>query len=39
MELDHMWVAERTIPKMRLSPKDRILDLGCGEGWTCRLMA
>ncbi len=39
MERDHMWVAERTIPQMSLSSEDVILDLGCGDGWACRLMA
>jgi arsenite methyltransferase len=39
MELDHMWVFDRAIPMMGLSSKDRILDLGCGDGWACRLMA
>ena len=38
MELDHKWVAERTIPMMGLSSEDSILDLGCGDGWACRLM-
>ena len=39
MELDHSWLAERIIPKMRLSSEDCILDLGCGGGWTCRRVA
>jgi SAM-dependent methyltransferase len=39
MERDHKWVAERTIPKMGIASGDRVLDLGCGDGWTCRLMA
>jgi len=39
MELDHTWFTERALSKMSLSPADCILDLGCGEGWSCRLMA
>lgn len=39
MELDHIWFAEKTIPEMRLSSADCILDLGCGDGWACRLMS
>lgn len=39
MEVDHAWLAERTIPGMRLAADDRILDLGCGDGWACRCMA
>jgi SAM-dependent methyltransferase len=39
MELDHMWFTEIALGRMSLSPADRILDLGCGEGWGCRLMA
>lgn len=38
MELDHTWFVERTIPEMKLSSGDRILDLGCGDGWACRLI-
>src|SRR6266852_1237549 len=36
MGLDHLWLAERIIPKMNLSSGDRMLDLGCGDGWACR---
>jgi arsenite methyltransferase len=39
MELDHRWFTERALSQMQLSSADRILDLGCGEGWACRLMA
>ena len=39
MGLDHLWLAERIIPKMNLSSGDRILDLGCGDGWACRFIA
>ena len=39
MELDHMWFTERALSRMSICSDDRILDLGCGEGWACRLMA
>jgi len=39
MELDHRWFTERTLSIMNLSSADRILDLGCGDGWACRLIA
>jgi SAM-dependent methyltransferase len=39
MESDHLWFTERTLNRMRISSADRVLDLGCGEGWACRLMA
>jgi arsenite methyltransferase len=39
MELDHMWLAEKIIPEMSLSSDDQVLDLGCGDGWACRVMA
>jgi len=39
MESDHLWFTERTLNQMSISSADRILDLGCGEGWACRLMA
>ena len=39
MERGHAWMAEKVFGEMNLSPGDRILDLGCGEGWACRLMA
>lgn len=39
MEVDHRWFTERALSKMSLRPTDRILDLGCGDGWACRLMA
>jgi ubiquinone/menaquinone biosynthesis C-methylase UbiE len=39
MELDHRWFTERALNNMSLSSADRILDLGCGDGWACRLMA
>jgi arsenite methyltransferase len=39
MEVDHLWFTERTLSRMGISSADRILDLGCGEGWACRLIA
>jgi SAM-dependent methyltransferase len=39
MERDHMWFTEIAASRMGLSSADRILDLGCGEGWGCGLMA
>jgi SAM-dependent methyltransferase len=39
MESDHRWFTERALDKMNLSAAARILDLGCGEGCACRLMA
>ncbi len=39
MERDHTRITERTIDLMAIGPRDRILDLGCGDGWTCRRLA
>ena len=39
MERHHARIAETIWERMELSSSDRILDLGCGEGWACRLMA
>jgi ubiquinone/menaquinone biosynthesis C-methylase UbiE len=39
MELDHTWFTETALSRMSISSADRILDLGCGEGWACRLVA
>ena len=39
MERDHMAFTERALDAINLCPGDRILDLACGEGWACRLMA
>ena len=30
---------ETVLPRMAIAPNDRILDLGCGDGWACRAMA
>ena len=39
MEAHHISIAEQTLAMMDLKPGDRVLDLGCGTGWTSRLMA
>ncbi len=39
MEQHHTPIAEAMWDRMELGPEDRILELGCGEGWACRLMA
>jgi SAM-dependent methyltransferase len=39
MEQHHTPIAEAMWDRMELGPQDRILELGCGEGWACRLMA
>jgi ubiquinone/menaquinone biosynthesis C-methylase UbiE len=39
MARDHARISETVWEGMELSAADRILDLGCGEGWACRLLA
>ena len=39
MEQCHLLITQKTLEKMNLSPGDRILEVGCGEGWASRLMA
>jgi arsenite methyltransferase len=39
MERGHARIAETIWERMELSAADRILDLGCGEGWACRILA
>ena len=39
MERHHARIAEIIWQRMELSATDRILDLGCGHGWACRLIA
>ena len=39
MERQHRWITEQAIARMELGPSERILDIGCGEGWTCRLLS
>jgi SAM-dependent methyltransferase len=39
MERDHLRFTRRLLDKMNLNPEDHVLDLACGEGWACRLIA
>ena len=39
MERWHRPVTKKVIQRMQLSPDDRILDIGCGDGWTCRSLS
>lgn len=39
MEDHHLPITRPVLPLMDLKPNDRILDLGCGSGWLCRLLA
>ncbi len=39
MERWHRPVTEKVVERMQLSPDERILDVGCGDGWTCRLLS
>jgi ubiquinone/menaquinone biosynthesis C-methylase UbiE len=39
LEQCHLRITEKALQKMNLSPGNRILEMGCGEGWTCRLIA
>ena len=39
MERDHLYFTEQVLNAMSVSPADRVLDLGCGDGWACRLIA
>jgi len=39
MERGHARMAETIWERTELSAADRILDLGCGEGWACRILA
>lgn len=38
MERDHIPLMNVAITKMNLAPNDRVLDLGCGEGWASLLL-
>ena len=39
MEAHHISITEQTMAMMNLKPGERVLDLGCGTGWTSRMMA
>src|SRR4051794_14531266 len=39
MERHHVPIFEPTLPLMDVKPTDRVLDLGCGSGWSTRLVA
>ena len=39
MEAHHISITEQTLGMMDLKPGERVLDLGCGTGWTSRLIA
>ena len=39
MEQHHTPISETIWEQMDLSAKDSILELGCGEGWACRVMS
>ena len=39
MERHHSRITEKTIALMGIGAGDRILDLGCGNGWACRRLA
>ena len=39
MEQDHLPIVLPVLDRMRLSPEDNVLDVGCGAGWLARLIA
>jgi ubiquinone/menaquinone biosynthesis C-methylase UbiE len=39
MREHHADITEKTLRLMDLKPGDRVLDLGCGEGWASRILA
>jgi len=39
LESHHRSFAEDTISLMGIEPRDRILEIGCGEGWASRLLS
>lgn len=39
MEQDHLPITLPVIEKMKITPHDNILDVGCGSGWLAKLLA
>jgi ubiquinone/menaquinone biosynthesis C-methylase UbiE len=39
MEQEHRRITEPVVALINLQPSDRVLDVGCGNGWLCRLVA
>jgi SAM-dependent methyltransferase len=39
LEEHHRPIVEPTLALMKLQPTDRVLDVGCGNGWLCRMLA
>ncbi|HVP50351.1 MAG TPA: methyltransferase domain-containing protein, partial [Candidatus Bathyarchaeia archaeon] len=39
MEAHHISITEQTLAIMNLKPGERVLDLGCGTGWSSRMIA
>jgi arsenite methyltransferase len=39
MEDHHLPITLPILPMMDIKPNSRVLDLGCGSGWLCRLLA
>ncbi len=39
MEQEHRRITEPVVALMNLQPSDRVLDVGCGNGWLSRLVA
>ena len=39
METTHHQILDEVLPLMNVQPGDRIIDVGCGDGWACRRLA
>lgn len=39
MDVIHHPFIDVVLPLMKVAPDDRILDVGCGDGWACRRLA
>ncbi|MBI1956714.1 MAG: methyltransferase domain-containing protein [Acidobacteria bacterium] len=39
LESHHLGFVEDVMQRMNVQPRDRILEVGCGEGWAARLLA